>query len=40
MAKLSEYNRIKNSLPKGIKLNLDHPLSKWHLKVWTRAQIN
>ena len=28
MAKLKEYNRIKNLLPKGITLNLDHPLSK------------
>ena len=32
LSKLSEYNRIVESLPKGIKLNLDHPLSKMALK--------
>mgnify|MGYP003128238493 CR=1 FL=1 len=29
---LSEYNKLVNSLPKGLKLNLDHPLSKKFLK--------
>ena len=29
---LSEYNKLVNSLPKGLKLNLDHPLSKAFLK--------
>ena len=29
---LSEYNKLVNSLPEGLKLNLDHPLSKAFLK--------
>ena len=29
---LSEYNKLVNALPKGLKLNLDHPLSKAFLK--------
>ena len=32
LAALSEYNKLVNSLPKGLKLNLDHPLSKAFLK--------
>ena len=32
LAALSEYNKLINSLPKGLKLNLDHPLSKAFLK--------
>jgi len=29
---LSEYNKLVNTLPEGLKLNLDHPLSKAFLK--------
>ena len=29
---LAEYNKLVNALPKGLKLNLDHPLSKAFLK--------
>ena len=29
---LAEYNKTVNALPKGLKLNLDHPLSKAFLK--------
>ena len=32
LSKLAEYNRIVELLPEGIKLNLDHPLSKMALK--------
>ena len=32
LAALSEYNKLVNALPKGLKLNLDHPLSKAFLK--------
>jgi len=32
MKGLSEYNKLVNSLPEGIKLDLDHPLSKAFLK--------
>ena len=32
LAQLDKYNSIKELLPKGIKLNLDHPLSKMALK--------
>ena len=32
LAALSEYNKLTEALPKGLKLNLDHPLSKAFLK--------
>ena len=32
LAALAEYNKLVNALPEGLKLNLDHPLSKAFLK--------